>query len=251
MAVTARRELRARAGEPPADFTAGTWNVYHDSPRRKLEPTLERIHGLGVSLLLVQEADKPEVRDMLRDAGYRVAFHPQQYVVAWDPRVWVEQEHYPVQLARTDYFANGSTRPRRTEAVAAELTHRDTRHTLLALSYHTPAYVQQPGAPLRRRQALREAAATWGRLARQTEADACLFGGDDNVDERMAHGPWGFLLKPATGLRQVTADEGTHGRGGRRIDDFRTKGLRPIGTPVVLDTVSDHHAHLRAFRFRR
>ena len=111
---------------------------------------------------------------------------------------------------------------------------------------------------------LREAAETWGRMAAEAVdvrgLDAVLYAGDDNVDERRGvgsgTGQWEFMLRQATGLTQVQAPTGTHGSArplpnGRRIDDFRQRGLRRRGPGHVFDTPSDHHAFVQDFIYRR
>jgi len=234
---------------PPADFTAATWNVYHGSPVASLRPVLRQLRSDGVSLLLMQEVSNPDVRAMLHDEDLHVAFAPRQYVVAYDPGVWEREGNVEaVRLGSTRWFSTTGA-PQWSEAVRVILRHKPSGLTLDALSYHTPAGVQRGGPAIdsvpRRIAVLRESMATLTRLANEGRADAVLYGGDDNVDERHGSG-WDFMLEPATGLRQVTAPEGTHGS--RKIDDFRVRGLTALAGRVV-ENVSDHDIHVRAFRF--
>lgn len=240
-------------------FKAATWNVFHGTPPSELRPILQWLLRSGVSIILGQEMQEPKVRELLRDEGLRVAFNPRQYVVAWDPDVWDRvSPGEAVRLGRTAYYAKGGDHEQYSDAVRVILRHRATGLTLDALSYHTPAHVQYPEAarPPRRFQALRESMATMGRLARQGRGDAVLYGGDDNVDEFQGFGAggtvWRFMLRAATGLRQVRAPEPTHGHPdrGRRIDDFRTRRLRP-GPGQVRPGGGDHRVHVREFTFRR
>jgi hypothetical protein len=233
----------------PADFLAATWNVFHGSPVERLRPVLRQLRADGVTLLLMQEVSSPDVRVMLHEEGLEVAFAPRQYVVAYDPKAWEREGSVElVRLGATRWFSVTGA-PQWSEAVRVILRHRPSGLTVDALSYHTPAGVQRGGPAIdsvpRRIAVLRESMATLTRLANEDRADAVLYGGDDNVDERHGTG-WDFMLEAATGLRQVAAPEGTHGR--RRIDDFRTRGLTPLAGHGV-ENVSDHDIHVRAFRF--
>jgi hypothetical protein len=250
---------------PPADFTAATWNVYHGSPVAQLRPVLRLLRADGVTLFLMQEVSNPDVRVMLHEEGLEVAFAPHQYAVAYDPAVWEREgvrryndalnaivlRTYTVEAVRlgsTRWFSTTGA-PQWSEAVRVILRHKPSGLTVDALSYHTPAGVQRGGPAIdsvpRRIAVLRESMATLTRLANEGRADAVLYGGDDNVDERHGTG-WDFMLPAATGLRQVVAPEGTHGP--RKIDDFRVRGLTPMAGRVV-ENVSDHDIHVRAFRF--
>jgi hypothetical protein len=231
-------------------FLAATWNVYHGSPPSKLRPVLRQLRDDGVTLFLMQEVSSPEVRVMLHEEGLEVAFAPRQYVVAYDPGTWEREGAVElVRLGLTRWFSTTGA-PQWSEAVRVILRHRQSGLTVDALSYHTPAGVQRGGQPAidsvpRRIAVLRESMATLTRLANEARADAVLYGGDDNVDEHHGTG-WDFMLEPATGLHQVVAPEGTHDN--RKIDDFRVRGLVPMDGRVV-ENVSDHDIHVRAFTF--
>lgn len=233
------------ATKPVADsFLAATWNVFNQTPRGVLEPILGRLLDQGVSLFLMQEVKRSENRQMLEDHGLEVVFHPDQYVIAYDPRDWVQVTSGGVRLAQSPYYPEGGHKPVYSEAALAILSDRAGR-TLTAMSYHTPSAVQRATKPPNRILALRQSADTWKQLAAAAETRSVLFGGDDNVDERLAHGPWDFMLQAATGLKLIQAPRATHGDI-RRIDDFRIRGLR-AGTGRVLSGGGDHRVHVREF----
>lgn len=228
-----------------SDFTAATWNVFHDTPRETLEPIMDQLEQLDVSLILGQEMAKAEHRAMLRHAGFEVFWHPRQYVVAWDPRVWTDvTPSAGLRLSNTAYWARGGDHGQYSEAATSLLCDQLGR-SLNVASYHFPAHVQHKDKPERRLQATRESFETLRRRAIESEARACLFGGDDNVDERHGGRFWDFLLRKP--LIQVQAPSGTHGH--RRIDDFRiTKGLTPRrGHVIAVPAPDDHRVHVRSF----
>lgn len=234
----------------PDVFKAATWNLLHTVPAAQQAAPLAKARHHGVTLFLIQEADAPGIQQVFRDAGLETFLHPRQYMLAWDPAAWMARATWGTRLAPTPYYAKGSSHEMYSEAAMAILCDEKGR-TLTAMSYHTPAAVQVPTsqATQHREQVTREAAATWGELARGAKTHACLFGGDDNVDEGRG-GPrrWGFLLRAATGLRQVQAPSGTHGQ--RRIDDFRVRGRLRVGDGWVMDTPGDHRLHGRTFSWR-
>jgi hypothetical protein len=233
-------------------FKAATWNVYYGTPLAELEPILQDLLADGVSLFLIQEGSQRGLPAMLKRNGlssYRV--YP-QYVIAWTDE-WVDVALKGVRLSQTSYFRKGGKKPIPTEGAFAILSDREGR-TLTALSYHTPAHVQvrPENRPPRRFQALREAMETMKTLADLAETRAVLFGGDDNVDEARAfRADFRFMLRAATGLRQVVAPRPTHGHRtrGRRIDDFRVRGLKP-GRGYVRDGGGDHRVHVREFHWK-
>ena len=191
---------------------------------------------------------------MLRDAGLAVAYAPTQYVVAWDPDVWARHgDAERVLLSQTPYYTQKG-HEMETAAVLQRLTHIRTGKVLAAMSYHLPSAVQKVNPPANRVRSLHEAAASWRRLAGKAlgpdGCDAVLFAGDDNVDERLSHGPWRYMLRAGTGLRQVQAPTATHGKV-RRIDDFRERGLGVYeGRVIPVPRPDDHDVHVREFRWR-
>lgn len=227
-----------------SDFTAATWNVLNVTPPSVLRPILRDLRHRGVSVILLQEVKRPDVRAMFTDDGWGIFYHPDQYAIAYRLEDWTPISSHGVRLSETAYYAKNRTRPKYSEAVEGILCDPLGR-TLTAVSYHTPPSVQTPSRrPARRFKALQESAASWRRTALEAKTHACLFGGDDNVDERHGTG-WGFLLEKATGLKLVQAPAATHGAS-RRIDDFRTRGL-VAGAGFVVDGGGDHRAHGRAF----
>lgn len=231
------------------DFLAATWNTAggtgKDAPTaNELDPVVRQLERRGVSVALLQELTAPGVLSMFRARGWRIHRHRPQYGIAWRPELWTAvRPPDGVQLADTRVRrASGSTFT--VEAARGVLCDRDGR-SLTALSYHTPSAVQRAHPAPGRIRALREAMHTLHELEAAAQSRACLFGGDDNVDERLHYGPWRFMLQRATGLELVQAPGPTHA-GGRRIDDFRTRGLH-AGHGETLDGAGDHRVHVRAF----
>jgi hypothetical protein len=235
----------------PDKFKAATWNVYHGTDPEELRPILRRLRNDGVTIFLMQEVSNPKVRTMLREEGLHFVFAPRQYVVAYDPNVWVKVNHGGhVRLGETPYYRKGGNNEQYSDAVSVILCDREGR-SLTALSYHTPAHVQvaEKNRPPRRFIALKESMVTLKNLADLAETRAVLFGGDDNVDEARAFkSVFKFMRDGATGLRQVEAPRPTHGhpRRGRRIDDFRVRNLS-VGKGYVIDGGGDHRVHVREF----
>ena len=233
----------------PRWFTAATWNLRYDVPADRQVSVLRRLKRQGVTVILLQEFQANGIVKAFRDEGWRV-YREGTCGVAWLPSEWV------LAANREAVFLSASTFPRvggaiaRPVAAAVTLVHSCGR-TLDVLSYHMPAAVQRAGRPNEgapaRMRVLRESVATLGARARESKADAILFGGDDNVDEALGPG-WRFMRRVSTGLRLVRPPRGTHGR--RRIDDFRIKRLR-VGKGWTRPTPGDHRVHVRRFRWRR
>ncbi|WP_166140836.1 hypothetical protein [Nocardioides ochotonae] len=220
-----------------------TWNVQHGTPLDTIERILIDLLRDGVSVFLIQEATAPGLCAMLRRHGLGVAFEAPEFVVAWRRDEWTAVAKRGHVLSPTPYGRN-----RRSRAVSAILCDRQGR-TLEALCYHTPSQVQNVNPRTdrpNRVKAVRESMATLKTIADKSHTRAVLFGGDDNVDERHGRG-WDFMLAAATGLRQLVAPAGTHGT--RKIDDFRVRGLVPVGAGSVRPGGGDHRAHVRRFRW--
>lgn len=234
-------------------FKAATWNVYHGTPLDDLAPVLEKLLADGVTLFLIQEGSQAGLPRMLRDHGLRAFRRSREFVIAWDPKEWVLVDRSAPDLAETPFYRRGGAKPVILGSAAAILSDRQGR-TLTALTYHTPAHVQVPehARPERRVQALREAMTTLADLADAAHTRAVLFGGDDNVDENGAWRKfWAFMRTKATGLRLVRAPKPTigHPSKGRRIDDFRVRGLR-VRRGTVRPGGGDHRVHVRTFQWR-
>lgn len=242
-------------------FKAITWNVYHGTAVKELEPILKRQLKKGVSLLLMQEAGGRDITGMLRDNGLKSFTAPRQYVVAWDPELWVKAHAEKVRLSDQPYYAKGGDKEQYSDAARVILCDREGR-SLETVSYHTPAGVQkqEKNRPERRYIALVESMQTLGHMADDFPGTAVLYGGDDNWDENtglQTPDVKPYLLGEATGLRQLQAPGATHGRNaprrGRQIDDFRIKrggGIRPVGKGWTADGGGDHRIHGREFRWR-
>lgn len=232
---------------------AATWNVYHGTPLDDLAAVLKELLADGVTLFLIQEGSQPGIQRMLRDHGLHAFRRHREFVIAWDPDEWVLVDRGAPALAETPFYRKRGSKPVITSAASAILSDRQGR-TLTALTYHTPAHVQVPehARPERRVQALREAMETLSELADAAETRAVLFGGDDNVDENGAWRKfWLFMRRKATGLRLVRAPKPTigHPTKGRRIDDFRTRGLK-VRRGYVRPGGGDHRVHVRKFEWR-
>jgi endonuclease/exonuclease/phosphatase family metal-dependent hydrolase len=212
------------------DFKAVTWNVYYGTPVAKLRPILRRLLRDGVSIFLMQEMSNPQARRMLEAQGLEVHYVAYQWVVAWDPAVWTARNTWGRRLSPTSFVRADGRGPIFVDSALATLEDRAGR-SLDVMSYHLPPNVQARNPQPERLRIHRQSAATWRELVDTSTSDAMLFGGDDNLDEKNGYRSgtkfWDFMLRPATGLRQVLAPTGTIGRSKRRIDDFRIRGLKP------------------------
>lgn len=228
-------------------LTAATWNVLNTTHTDVLRPILHRLldkHRATVGM--IQEGQGADIRSMLMSEGLGVVGRG-ECLVWWRPESWRVLSSLPsLVLSQEGYQRQGGGPLIRPEAAVAVLADIQGR-TMTAASYHLPSHIQAADAPARRSRVHRQAAATLTALAAKDPAGASLFGGDDNVDERRTPSRWRYLLQPP--LRQVQAPEATHG-GGRRIDDFRVRGLVP-GEGLVMPGGGDHRIHVRTFRYPR
>ena len=240
-----------RSPDTTDGFKAVTWNVYYGTPVAELRPILARLLRDGVSIFLMQEMSNPDARRMLEEQGLAYHYVGYQWVVAWNPEVWSGSGLRGVRLSDTSFTRYDGTGPVYVDSALATLENGVGR-TVQVMSYHLPPNVQVRNPERNRLRIDRQAAATWRRLVDTSTTDAVLFGGDDNVDEKhgyRADGPFfDFLRRPATGLRQVQAPTGTIGPG-RRIDDFRVRGLAP-GRAYTGDGGGDHKFFVSAFSWR-
>ena len=226
-------------------FTAAVWNVHHSNGAAQLLPYAKKMRARGVDILILQEVKKAKNAPMaFRAAGYQIVHLEPEYAVAWDKDRFDYMRHRSVILSDFDYWKSDNN------ALIVVLRDRLTGRLVKVMSYHTPAHVQVPRHPSfpKVSRVLREAAAKWTRIARRTPRAACLFAGDDNVDELKGWSPaggWDFMLNGP--LKQVRAPEPTHGK--RRIDDFRVRDLEPVGHGEVHPVGSDHRAFVQTFRY--
>lgn len=231
-------------------FKAVTWNVYHATKVDELEPILEDLLSDGVSMFLMQEAGGRDITRLLEKYGLETYVFD-QYRLAWDPEVWQRLSTRHRLTSNKKVF--GKRGAVKNHIVVGRFRHRFSRRKLKVVSYHTPAHVQRPEwnrrAPNRWR-VLRDAMALFSRMARNAGIRHLLFGGDDNVDESRSSGGrksrFNFLLR--TGLKQIQPPSGTHGN--RKIDDFRVKGLEPVGRGYVRPGGGDHKLFVCRFRFK-
>lgn len=229
-------------------FKAVTWNVFNGTPPNKIRPILSQLVQDGVTIFLMQEMQQRGTRDLLTEVGLEFFYHPPQYVVAWDPANWTPIVTRGVRMSTTPYFKKGGHVEQFVDAAEVILSDDEGR-TLLAQSYHLPPKVQVEDQPPRRIAATRESAAYWRHEARKAETRGLLFGGDDNIDETTLHGPWDFMLKRYTGLRQIQAPRPTHDV--RKIDDLRVAGLRQVGEGEVRPGGGDHRLHVETLAWKR
>lgn len=234
------------------DFTAATWNVYHGTDLAVLNPILRRLRHDGVSIFLIQEGQRDGLPALLAKRGLVPFRGGVECLVAYDPEVWELRRSRVVALSPTTYFRKGGKPVPLMTSPVVRLRHRKSGKVLKALSYHTPSAVQRGGeenenAPARL--AVTENAMRVLRRIASRSKVAVLAGGDDNFDERL--GFWRELTQGFTGLEVVQAPTGTHGslRRGRRIDDFRTKGLR-ARSGYTIPGGGDHRVHVRRFDWR-
>lgn len=238
-----------------ATFKAVTWNVYFGTETKVLAPILAAQRKRGVGLFLMQEAGGDDITGMLEAAGLQSFTAPRQYVIAWDPDEWVRVAAGKVRLSAQPYWAQGGGNEQYSDAARAILCDREGR-SLEAVSYHTPAHVQVPAGerPERRYKAMVESFRTLGHMADDSECRGFLAGGDDNWDENtgvQTADVKTVMLGSETGLRQIQAPAGTHGK--RQIDDFRIKvggGIKPVGEGWVAAGGGDHKLHGREFAWR-
>lgn len=230
-------------------FKAVTWNVEYTTPARELEPIVDRLIRDGVSIFLIQELTQFQVRHMLRNPGLHLAWVAPRYGIAWTDR-WHVLERSNPRMSEAIYTRRGGAKVV-TRAAMARLQDGHDGPILDALSYQLPSSVQRAHPLPGRLEVTREAMGTLRELKRAsstTGADGGLFGGDDNVDERLRHGPWGFMLEKATGLKLTRPPTPTHA-GGRKLDDFRTWGLT-VGHGWTNPGGGDHRLHGRVFKWK-
>lgn len=233
-------------GAAPDAFVAATWNVFHGSTRSQLDPILSEISDRDTSVLLLQELSQDWGPDWLEHHGWRAWRFGRQYTVAWKGPQWRRLSTGGIRLSDTGYWARGGDGVQYSDAAWAVLADRRGR-SLAALSYHLPSGIQvrEEKRPENRYQAATESIHTLQELARDSVTAACLFGGDDNVDELhgIGHqdGTWAAWYDgPLTWHR---APQDTFGH--RTIDDLATVGLRsPAGSGwTVGGTEAEHPSH--------
>lgn len=206
-------------------FRAVTFNAAkHDA--RQLADVFDKINRLDVGVWLLQEIKRKIVRRdpirALKRLGLRAVYARPEFAVAWDPTLWQHVRHYRVRMSPTEYWTTNY-------ALVVVLRHRETAELVKFASMHPPAHVQAPKHPsfAKVMKVVREVADKWRKIARRNHKriEACCFGMDDNVDDTKGWEPkggWGFM--DAEPLEQVQPPKPT--RGSRRIDVFRTRGLK-------------------------
>jgi hypothetical protein len=225
-------------------FLAATWNVNHGSTGAHLLPYVRRMRKYGVDILILQEVKKSKgAVGAFKAAGYLIEHVEPEFAVAWNPARFDYVRHRMIVLTGIDYWKSEN------RALIVVLRDKLTGRRIKVMSYHTPAHVQAPHHVTNSKvlPVLRAAVKTWNRVARRS-AIACLFAGDDNADEHKGWSPiggWDFMLEGP--LTQVRAPEPTHHK--RRIDDFRVRGLVPVGRGEVWNVGSDHRAFIQEFSF--
>lgn len=240
-------------------FGAATWNCFHGTPAKELLTILEhQVEEKDIKLVLGQEFAKRKQREIFTAIGWEVFWHSPQYLIAWDP-TWFTAigSGLGVRLSDQHYYRKGDDQKQFSEA-AQQILCDPVGHSLTALSYHLAPHTQVPdkNRPENRFVSTIESVATISEIAREAKTTGSLTGGDDNVDEGAGvgsnNGLWLPMLAKASGLRQIQAPSGTHGK--RRIDDFRipVKGnLRLVrGEGWVVDGGGDHGLHGEYFGWK-
>ncbi|MEO1961294.1 MAG: hypothetical protein ABGW82_10040 [Paracoccus sp. (in: a-proteobacteria)] len=233
----------------PRRFKAATWNMgggENPGPTDdQAARVIKAVAKTGTSLFLTQESQDLADRLAIRDLGFRVHRAGPDSMVAWDPQTWTPLAKMEVVLnPSTPFFRVGKTTPVFIHMPEVVLGDKEGR-TIRVGSYHTPSSVQEDNAPARRRAALEEAMTVLSARGTGSLTDAVLFGGDDNVDETGAYGPWDFMGWGATGLALHQAPRNTLGR--RKVDDFRSRGLNARGRGQVIDGPTHHNAYVQKF----
>jgi len=237
-------------GSAPDEFTAATWNVYHGSSRADLDPIRAELEDRGASLLLLSELSQPWAVDWLQAHGWRAWRYGRQYTIAWRAPQWRRVNTGGVRLSPTGYWSpHGDQYSAAAWAILSDCAGR----TITSLAYHLPSGVQvrEDRRPERRYAAARESVETMQALASRAQTRACLFGGDDNVDELHGIGSGDDTWAPwhQGPLRWVRAPRPTFGH--RLIDDLAQTGLHPQGTgwtiPGTTAEKPSHRAYGRRF----
>lgn len=199
-------------------FTAVTYNVEHGNGPKQLSDIFKEIAGFGTSVWLLQEVKNyRRFKRMLKKLGLKSKYAKPEFCVAWDPKVWKYVRSYRPQMSPTEYWTTNY-------ALVTVLEHISTGLLIKFMSYHPPAHVQAPRHktfPVVSR-VLRQVVNKWNKIAERSvkHVYACLFGGDDNVDETKGwHPPGGWAFMTEGPLEQVRPLTGTHGA--RIIDEFR------------------------------
>lgn len=223
------------------------WNVHHHTPKDALAEEAGRFVKMGVDVFLLQEVKlKRGHREVFTKLGYRSRYASPEFMIAWNPERFEYVRHRKILMSPTKYWTLNY-------ALVVVLRDKRTGKTIKFMSYHTPAHVQAPKHVTWPKvwKVLHDGVNKWNRLARKSKVDACIFGGDDNVDEHKGwkhpQGGWGFMLDGP--LEQIEAPEGTHGR--RRIDDFRVRGVRPVQRFGPFEVTSDHDTWICDFVYQR
>lgn len=201
-----------------ATFRACTYNVEHSNNERSLHRIFVEIaKSYEAGILILQEVKKNKgILKLVKSLGYSLKYAAPEFCVAWDNE-WEYVRHYRPQMSPTEYWTTNY-------ALVVVLRHKKTGKLVKIMSYHPPAHVQSPkekSFPVVTK-VLRQVVRKWNKIARRNTKHvyACLFAGDDNVDEFKGYAPkddWEFMLNGP--LKQIRAPVGTHSR--RKIDDFR------------------------------
>lgn len=236
----------------PRRIKAATWNMgggeAHGGPTdQQVATTLAAAAKTGATILLGQEASDRNDRAALRDLGFTIFRAGPECLVAWKNDTWKPLAKRDVILNPTQpYWRVGGAKV--TMHMPEVILGDPQGRTLRVGSYHLPSSVQDPNPPANRMAALREAMETMADRAARSATHGVLYGGDDNVDEAGAYGPWEFMLGRVTGLRQVRAPRNTLGV--RKVDDFRISGLKPKGKGRVIHGPTHHNVFVQRFGWK-
>lgn len=203
-------------------FRAGFWNVHHGTSAKEAKPTFERMKGLGVELLILNEVKrKSGIISLLRRMGYVTAYTEPEFLIAWLPQAFDYRRDRGIVLSEHDYWLD------RNEALSVVLSHNATGELLRVIDQHLPAHISRPSHPTFDNvlEVHKDAAKRNEKIAERT-GFAVLIGRDSNIDPKndrpVYQGTWAWAYK---GYQYVRSPKPTHGAS-RHIDEFLIDGLR-------------------------
>lgn len=199
-------------------FTAVTYNVNHSNTPKDVADIFHEIKSFATSIWLLQEVKNyRRYKRLFKKLGLKSKYAAPEFCIAWDPKKWEFIRAFSPQMSPTEYWTTN-------RSLIVVLKHKATGLKIKFMTYHPPAHVQSPNHPTFKVvfKVLREVVNKWNRIANNSAGKvyACLFGGDDNVDETHGWEPkggWDFMLEGP--LEQVRPLTGTHDA--RIIDEFR------------------------------
>lgn len=213
-------------------FRVVTANVHHSTEADEAWAHIRDIEMFTPDIYLMQEVKPKQKLEKFftKKLGMGFAYETPEFAVAWNVDRFRLVRSRKVLMSPTEYWTLNY-------ALVVLMVDIVTGNRVLFMTYHTPAHVEAPKHKTWAKvtKAYREALAKMGRIVRSREKagriDAYCFAGDDNDDPTKGYQPpddWGIGMNYP--LTEVLAPSPTHGhvKKGRRIDDFRVRGLRPV-----------------------